>query len=194
MPEASIVAMATDESLVRLARGGDRSALEELFRRHWAIAHRVAFRYLGHDQDAQDAAQECMIKVLSHLDDFDGRSEFRTWLLRIATNTALDVGRRKKRRATIGLATPDGDTSGFEPTTDDDPALNLRRQDLRKVLDDALARINPKQRMTFVLFAETGLSYEEIAKVQGVPIGTVMSRIYYARDKLQSLLDGVDGL
>jgi RNA polymerase sigma-70 factor (ECF subfamily) len=194
MPEAPTRAMATDESLVRLAREGDRSALEELFRRHWVGAHRVAYRLLGHDQDAQDATQECMIKALSHLNDFDGRSGFRTWLLRIVTNAAFDAGRRRKRRATVGLGGPEGEANGLEPAVDDDPALSLRRQDLRKALDAALERIPPKQRQTFVLFAEAGLSYVEIAEIQGVPIGTVMSRIYNARVKLQSYLEGVEGL
>ena len=194
MPEASIGAMATDESLVQLAREGNRSAMEELFRRHWGVAHRVAFRLLGHDQDAQDATQECMIKALAHLNDFDGRSGFRTWLLRIVTNAAFDAGRRRKRRATVGLGAMENDAGGFEPAQDDDPARNLRRQDLRKSLDAALDKIPPKLRKTFVLFAEAGLSYAEIAEVQDVPIGTVMSRIYNARTKLQSYLDGVDGL
>lgn len=195
MPEAPIAETASDELLVDRARRGDRSALEELFRRHWDVAHRVAYRLLGHDQDAQDATQECMIKALSHLGDFDGRSGFRTWLLRIVTNAAFDAGRKRKRRPTVGLGPAEGESgAGFEPATDDDPAMALRRQDLRKALDAALDRISPKQRQTFVLFAEAGLSYEEIAQVQEVPIGTVMSRIYYARTKLQSYLDGVDGL
>ncbi len=194
MPEAAIAATVSDEHLVEQARGGDRSAVEELFKRHWAVAHRVAFRLLGHEQDAQDATQECMIKALAHLGGFDGRSGFRTWLLRIVTNAALDSGRKRKRRPTLGLGSPDGDTDGFEPVTLDDPAQTLRRQDLRRTLDAALDRISPKQRQTFILFAEAGLTYEEIAEVQSVPIGTVMSRIYYARTKLQSYLDGVDGL
>jgi RNA polymerase sigma-70 factor, ECF subfamily len=194
MPEATIGAMATDETLVQLAREGDRSAQGELFRRYWSDAHRVAYRLLGHDQDAQDATQECMIKALSHINDFDGRSGFRTWLLRIVTNAAFDAGRRRKRRATVGLRTSEGEANPYEPAVDDDPALSLRRQDLRKALDAALAKIPPKQCQTFVLFAEAGLSYVEIAEIQEVPIGTVMSRIYNARVKLQSYLDGVEGL
>ncbi len=194
MPEAAIAATVTDEHLVNLARAGDRSATEELFRRHWAVAHRVAFRLLGHEQDAQDATQECMIKALAHLGDFDGRSGFRTWLLRIVTNAAFDSGRKRKRRPTLGLGSPGGEADGFEPSHLDDPTRSLRRQDLRRTLDAALDRISPKQRQTFVLFAEAGLTYEEIAEIQDVPIGTVMSRIYYARTKLQSYLDGVDGL
>ena len=190
MPEAPGAATVTDEQLVGLARLGDRSAQEELFRRHWAVAHRVAFRLLGHEQDAQDATQEGMIKALGHLGEFDGRSGFRTWLLRIVTNAAFDSGRKRKRRPSLGLGAPDGDADGFEPATTADPSLDLRRQDLRTILDAALARISPKQRQTFVLFAEGGLTYEEIAEIQQVPIGTVMSRIYYARTKLQSYLDG----
>ena len=194
MPEATIGAMATDESLISLARLGDRLAQGELFRRHWGEAYRVAYRLLGNDQDAQDATQECMIKALAHLENFDGRSRFRTWLLRIVTNAAFDSGRRRKRRATLSLGTAESDSGRFEPSVEDDPALALKRRDLRKTLDDALGKIPPKPRATFVLFAEAGLSYEEIAEVQEIPIGTVMSRIYNARVKLQGYLEGVEGL
>src|SRR4051794_41415522 len=124
MPEAPTRAMATDESLVRLAREGDRSAREELFRRHWGGAYRVAYRLLGHDQDAQDATQECMIKALAHLGDFDGRSGFRTWLLRIVTNAAFDAGRRRKRRATVGLGAVEGDSGGPGPARKTAPRPN----------------------------------------------------------------------
>jgi len=194
MLEASIGAMATDETLVQLARDGDRSAQEELFRRHWGGAYRVAFRLLGNDQDAQDATQESLIKVLAHLGDFEGKSGFRTWLLRIVTNAAFDSGRRRKRRATVSLGNSDGESSLQEPAVDDDPTLALRRQDLRKILDAALDKIPLKQRETFILFAEAGLTYAEVAEVLDIPIGTVMSRISNARVKLQSYLDGVEGL
>src|SRR5437667_4843915 len=117
MPEAQTptrVAAPDDESLVNLARRGDRTACEELFQRHWGIAYRVAYRLLGHEQDALDAVQEALLKALTHLDDFDGRSGFRTWLLRIVTNAALDAGRRRGRRSTLALG--GGDTRGTEPT------------------------------------------------------------------------------
>src|SRR5919201_1904830 len=89
-----------DEILVDQARRGDRPAREELFRRHFGIAHRVAYRLLGHEQDALDAVQDGFLKAVRHLEDFDGRSGFRTWLLRIVNNAALDLGRRRKRRPT----------------------------------------------------------------------------------------------
>jgi RNA polymerase sigma-70 factor (ECF subfamily) len=176
-----------DETLVHRTREGDRQAREELFHRHWGVAYRVAYRLLGHEQDALDAVQEALLKAVTHLDDFDGRSEFRTWLLRIVHNAALDAGRRRGRRSTLSLG--DGDTPGSEPSCDDDPAGGLHRQDLRRSLDAALARLSPALRAAFVLFAEAGLSYKEIAAVQEIPLGTVMSRISAARQKLQAMLD-----
>ena len=133
MPEALIAPMATDDELVRFARQGDPSAREELFRRHWFDAYRVAFRLLGNEQDAQDATQECMIKALGHLGDFDGRSSFKTWLFTIVKNSAYDAGRRRKRRKTLGLGPLDGGKrwsrtgSGERPGTEPETARSSRR-------------------------------------------------------------------
>lgn len=184
------VLVTSDEELIRLAREGDRLAQEELFRRHFNVAYRVAFRLLGHEQDALDAVQEAMLKALVHLDAFDGRSGFRTWLLRIVNNAAFDAGRKRRRRPTIRLY--EGEIDGLEPAVHEDPAQRMHRDDLRKALNAALARLSPDTRATFVLRAEAELSYEEIAECQNVPIGTVMSRLHYARQKLQSYLEGLD--
>ncbi len=177
-----------DETLVRLARGGDNSACEELFRRYRSDAYRYAYRQLGHEQDALDVVQESMLKAFAGLADFDGRSAFRTWLLRIVINTAFDWGRRRKRRPSTGSGS-DGDLVHYEATTNDDPARRLHQQDLRIALDRALNRLSQTIRCTFILFAELGLSYREISETQEVPIGTVMSRIHAAREKLQAELD-----
>jgi RNA polymerase sigma-70 factor, ECF subfamily len=175
-----------DETLVRRARAGQNSAREELFHRHRGESYRYAYRLLGHEQDALDVVQEAMLKAFSALADFDGRSGFRTWLLRIVTNTAYDWGRRRKRRP-IGRG---GDeATNYEPASEEDPSRRLHQQELRRELDQALNRLSSTLRETFVLFAEIGLSYKEIAETQGVPIGTVMSRIHAAREKLQAGLD-----
>jgi RNA polymerase sigma-70 factor, ECF subfamily len=187
MPEVANGVSTPDETLVELARRGDRPACEELFYRHRGVAYSVAYRLLGHEQDAQDAVQDGLLKAMTHLRDFDGRSGFRTWLLRIVTNAALDSGRRRRRRPAVSLIENEGGSG--EPSCEDDPARGLHRQDLRRVLDEALGRLTPTIRATFILFAEAGLSYKEIAEVQEVPIGTVMSRLHYARHKLQSFLD-----
>lgn len=178
-----------DETLVGLARAGDAPAREELFRRHFGIAYRVAHRQLGHEQDALDAVQDGFLKAVGHLGDFDGRSGFRTWLLRIVTNAALDAGRKRRRRRTLSL--DEGDSGGFDVASesDMDPAAGLQREDLRRTLDAALQNLSPAIRSTFILRAEAGLSYDEIAACQDVPIGTVMSRLYYARQKLQACLE-----
>lgn len=187
-----------DETLVRLARGGDRSACEVLFQRHRAVAFRVAYRLLGNEPDALDAVQDGLLKAFANLAEFDGRSGFRTWLVRVVSNAAIDLGRRRGRRAALGLGTGwgaagsdngDGHRPEIGPATEDDPARGLHRQDLRAALDAALARLGTPIRTAFVLFAEAELSYKEIAEFQNVPIGTVMSRIHAARHKLQALLE-----
>jgi RNA polymerase sigma-70 factor, ECF subfamily len=186
MLEALGVVQTPDETLVGQARAGDRSACEELFQRHRSDSYRCAYRLLGHEQDALDVVQEAMLKGFSALADFDGRSGFRTWLLRIVTNTAYDWGRRRKRR-------PGGrggdEPPGQEPAEIDDPARHLHQQDQRHEIDQALSRLSSTLRETFILFAELGFSYKEIAENQDVPIGTVMSRIYAAREKLKADLD-----
>jgi RNA polymerase sigma-70 factor (ECF subfamily) len=187
MPEAPPSLQIPDEVLVERARERDLPAREELFQRYRVDAYRVAFRLLGHEQDALDVVQEGLIKAFSGLRDFDGRSGFRYWLLRIVANTALDWGRRRQRRHVQSLV----DAAGGVPDAvfHDDPARRLHQQELRQILEKALSRLSPKIRTTFILFAELGLSYKEIAETQGIPIGTVMSRINAAREKLQQLLD-----
>jgi RNA polymerase sigma-70 factor (ECF subfamily) len=193
MPEAPSGVICDDETLVQLARDGDRPACEELFRRHRDAAFRVAYRLLNHHEDALDAVQDGFIKAICHLGEFDGRSGFRTWLMRIIHNAAIDAGRKRKRRPAFGLRVG---AHGNEPANAADPAVGLNRADLRRALDAALGRLSPTTRQTFVLFAEAGLSYKEIAELQHVPIGTVMSRLHYARRKLQSYIDlnGIEGL
>src|ERR1700676_4166556 len=91
-----------DELLGRFA-AGERVALEELFRRYRQPAYRVAYRLLGNEADALDAVQEGFVKALTHLAGFERRSSFKTWLLRIVSNAALDLGRQRGRRETLGL-------------------------------------------------------------------------------------------
>ena len=129
MPEAPVGVDFTDETLVERRRRGERSASEELFRRHRDVAYRVAFRLLGHHDDALDATQEGFLKAMTHLGDFDGRSGFRTWLLKIVTNAAFDLGRKRKRTPLLGLT---DDSQDREPARDEDPAQGLYQQDLRR--------------------------------------------------------------
>ena len=178
-----------DEQLLARWANGDRDALEELFRRYRSVAYRVAYRLLGNEADALDAVQEGFIKALTHLPAFQGRSTFKTWLLRVVTNASLDLGRQRGRREALAPERLDqrpGDAE--EPATWSDPGDGLARADLRRQLHNALAQLPEAQRRTFVLHAEAELSYREVADVLGISIGTVMSRLYYARQRLRAYL------
>ncbi len=180
----------SDSQLLALNADGDRRALEVLFQRYRGLAYRVAHRLLGNEADALDAVQEGFAKALVHLKGFQGRSSFKTWLLRVVSNASLDLGRQRGRRETQSLdALAPGDRDRQEPLVSDDPALGLFRGDLRRALDRALAQLPEAQRQTFVLHAEAELSYREVAETLGISIGTVMSRLYYARQKLRGHLE-----
>jgi RNA polymerase sigma-70 factor (ECF subfamily) len=180
----------SDEQLLARYQTGDQQALDELFRRYRQPAYRVAFRLLGNEADALDAVQEGFIKALTHLTGFQGRSAFKTWLLRVVSNAALDLGRLRGRREMLSLDGLNSDErDGLHPGSVENPAAGLERADLRHVLDHALATLSDAQRQTFVLHAEAGLSYREVAEAMQISIGTVMSRLYYARLKLRAHLE-----
>jgi RNA polymerase sigma-70 factor (ECF subfamily) len=140
---------------------------------------------LGHEADALDAVQEGFVKALTHLPGFRQQSSFKTWLLRIVTNASLDLGRARRRRgARVEANFPDEDPPAGGPGVGGE----LDRADLRDALDRALAALPEAQRKTFVLHVDGGLSYREVADVLGISVGTVMSRLYYARQRLKLLL------
>jgi RNA polymerase sigma-70 factor (ECF subfamily) len=180
----------TDEALLAKAVTGERDSMDELFKRYRSVAYRVAHRLLGNEADALDAVQEAFVKALVHLPSFQGRSSFKTWLLRVVSNAALDLGRRRGRRETLSLyAAGPKAKEEYEPLTHPEPGARLQRQDLRRKLQEALAHLPAAQRQTFVLHAEAELSYREVAETLGISIGTVMSRLYYARQRLRVLLE-----
>jgi RNA polymerase sigma-70 factor (ECF subfamily) len=178
--------LADDELLARYQKG-DPAVLEELFRRYRLLAYRVAYRLLGNEADALDAVQDGFVKVLGHLHGFRGRSSLKTWLLRVISNAALDLGRQRGRQEYVSLDAPDAEVREV-PLAIDNPSLGLERTDLRHLIDEALATLPECQRRTFVLHADAELSYREVADVLGISIGTVMSRLHYARQKLRGFL------
>src|SRR5215813_1845888 len=124
----------SDEHLLDCFAAGDRSAFDELFRRYRQAAYRVAYRLLGNEADALDAVQEGFVKALTHLHGFQGRSSFKTWLLRVVSNAALDLGRQRGRREVLslnGAVSLDG-VAGY-PSRVDNPAAGLERADLRRL-------------------------------------------------------------
>src|SRR3954466_2359235 len=126
----------SDLQLLDRFAAGERAALDELFRRYRQPAFRVAYRLLGNEADALDAVQEGFVKALTHIGGFQGRSSFKTWLLRVVSNAALDLGRARGRRETLSLDTsPAGDNANESLLSADESGLGLERADLRRTLD-----------------------------------------------------------
>ena len=180
----------SDEELVAAAQNGDGAAMDELLRRHYDRVHAVCRRIAGGTRDADDAAQEAMIRVVKNLDRFDGRSAFGTWVYRIATNTALDELRKRKRRPQLHAVTDD-DRPTREPI---DPIADRRVDSVvdRITIDAALADLPDEFRAAVVLRDVGDLDYAEIATVLDLPIGTVKSRIARGRRQLIEKLGNRD--
>lgn len=190
MAVGTIPFVASDEALLKQAVAGEREALDELFERYRLVAFRVAHRLLGNEADALDAVQEAFVKALLHLPSFQGRSSFKTWLLRVVSNAALDLGRQRGRREAMSLdSMPVQYREECEPLLQANPSRALESEELRRKIQEALDRLPAAQRQTFVLHAEAELSYREVGETLGISIGTVMSRLYYARLRLRELLE-----
>jgi len=178
-----------EAALVERLRKGDGRALDELFRRHRDTAYGIAYRLVGSREDALDVVQEAFIHVMRGIQTFRGQSSFRTWLYRIVTHAALDYRRWRSLRTSETL---DVETM-VEPTASGPsqrtPQEEAAARDLRQAIDKALMNISEKNRAALVLFAIEGMSYKEIADVLSISVGTVMSRIFNARQRLRELLE-----
>jgi RNA polymerase sigma-70 factor (ECF subfamily) len=156
-----------------------------LFERHRTAAYRVAWRLLGNEADALDAVQEGFIKVLTQWHQFRGQSRFKTWLMRVVSRVALDIGRQRQRHHRCESWSRQADLQSSLHSPRDE---RLDGEELRQQVQVALAALPELQRQALVLYVEGGLTYREIADVQGVSLGTVMSRLFHARQKLRALL------
>ena len=181
----------TDDELVAAAQGGERAALDQLLRRHYDRIHAVCRRIAGPTRDSDDACQEALIKIVRNLGTFDGRSAFGTWAYRIATNAALDELRRRGRRPALHAVRDDehGDPAAAPGELADDRAqAAIDSIGQRLDLDAALAELDPDFRTAVVLRDVLDLSYQEIAEILDLPLGTVKSRIARGRGALAERL------
>ncbi len=169
--------------LVEAAKAGDRAALEKLLRTHQPAVYAVCRQILGNEPDAFDAMQDALIAIVRGLGRFDGRSQFSTWVYRIATNACLDEIRRRRRRPVPGLS--DHDRAGTtQPGRVDDQVV------ARVDVDRALQAVAPDFRVAVVLRDLCALDYAEIAEVLDIAPGTVRSRIARGRRLLADQLGG----
>lgn len=175
---------AYDVDLVRRAKTGDRQAFEEIYERHRHKVLKVAYGMCRNQEDALDVVQDTFVKAHRSLTRFEGRASIGTWLCQIATHRAIDLARRRKVRKAESL---EERLVAGESREGGAPA-RAQAKELTEALATALGELSDKHRTVFVLYSQKGLSYKEIAQALEVSIGTVMSRLFYARKNLQQRL------
>jgi len=177
MSRARVTRAGQDSQLVLQAQRGDQRAFEALVRLHERYVTGLVCSIVRNPTDAEDAIQEVWLRVVEHLGRFDGRSSFRTWVHQIARNIAIDAYRTRRYRS-------------HEPLEEHEPADKRQAPDplLQRQLERAVGDLSESHRMMWSLRELEGLTVQELQDRIGVPKGTVLSRLYYARNKLQNRL------
>jgi RNA polymerase sigma-70 factor (ECF subfamily) len=176
-----------DWQLVQRALAGDQQGFRELFDRYHRQVLAIAVGMTGNGDDAMDVVQETFVRAHKNLGSFLGESSFYTWLYRIAVNVAIDFRRRRSRRAEIVQVEPiDENVSDGDRAVD--PRTEVERRELGARILKGIDELTPEHKAAIILREIEGLSYEEISKVMRCSKGTVMSRLHYARKKLQAKL------
>ena len=185
---------ADDPALVRSAQKGDMGALEELVARHRDRIYARAYSMVRNEEEAIDLSQEAWVKGWQRLAQFQGESSFGTWMTRIVINLCLDLLRKQKRQRSESIDALDEESGGVErqmPVVTVNPTAGLERAELRQRIDKALGQLSEAHRTVLILHEFEEMEYKQIAKTIGCSIGTVMSRLFYARRRLASLLAGL---
>jgi RNA polymerase sigma-70 factor (ECF subfamily) len=177
-------------------RRGDADAFERVAREHAPRLFRLAYRLTGRREDAEDLVQETLVRTLPRLRRFEGRAKLSTYLVRALSNLWKNRIRSRKRSRLVewfraGKRTDDDNEPTFDPADGEPSALDrLEQQDRAAQVRQAVAALEPTRRLTVLLREVEELSYEEIATMTGVPVGTVRSRLARARGDLRRLLGG----
>ena len=179
----------SDGELVDLARSGDRGALAALTERYQVRLLRVLVAMVRNPEDARDIAQDAFVRAFKNLQGFKGQSSFYTWLYRIAVNLVIDHQRKEGRRRTMEFDEAVAlDSPYVADSTGRDPFDRVRDAELVRKVKDAIDELTPDHRAVILLREVEGLSYKEISDTVGCSMGTVMSRLHYARKKLHERL------
>lgn len=174
-PDAELVAAAQRELPYRTR------AFESLMLRHQSLLYQVCLRLLGNAADAQDVSQEVMVKAFGALPRFEGRARFRTWLMRIATNTCHSMRQRLKRQRDMTLVL--SEQLGLEHNTPEQPSSPDQQLDTQTLL----AELPEEDRMLLTLRYLADLKFEEIAEISGLKLSATKMRIYRAAEKLRDV-------
>jgi RNA polymerase sigma-70 factor, ECF subfamily len=179
----------TDEKLVARLLAGDDAAAGELVRRYSTPLYNFAYRFTGNREEAQEIAQDALLKALKNMDRFDPRYRFSTWVYRICRNHAIDRKRRKRPTSELNEGiTADPGHSDPDGTGTRSPEVDAMRAEENVMLHRALATLGEKYREIIVLYHFNGLSYRDIAETLDIPQGTVMNRLFRARNKLREAM------
>jgi RNA polymerase sigma-70 factor (ECF subfamily) len=189
--------LATDDlTLVKRVRDGDQRAFKLLVERYQRKVYAVALGMLKDKEEAMDVSQEAFVKVYKYLDHFKGDSSFYTWLYRITVNICIDVMRRKNsaggemeefdESAPMDLSEARIGALGSRLGTN--PQKSALRRELAEKIQEALAAVPEKHRAILLLREIEGMSYEDLSRTLDIPKGTVMSRLFHARAKVQKIL------
>jgi RNA polymerase sigma-70 factor (ECF subfamily) len=181
-----------DVELVARVKSGDKAAFRMLFDRYNRRAYAVALSVVKNPSDALDVVQEAFVKVHKHLDGFQGTSSFYTWLYRIVMNLSIDHIRRSRKVTefdeTVRRDDMLADGATLPQSAPESPSKTAVRKELTAHIHAALAELPEYHRAVIVLREVEGLTYEEMAKILRVPKGTIMSRLFHARRKMQDRL------
>ena len=183
--------------LVKRCQAGDTEAFDELVTRYRSRVFSMIYNMVHNEQDAWDLAQDSFVKAWKSIQRFRGHSSFYTWLYRIVMNVTIDWMRRKQVKA--GSTEFDDTTrlkeidpaSKTAPKADALPYETMQRNEIQTRIDQAIAQLTPEHRAVILMKEIEEMQYHEIAETLGCSIGTVMSRLFYARKKLQNLLRDV---
>jgi RNA polymerase sigma-70 factor, ECF subfamily len=186
-----VASAATDEVLVAAAKLRDHHAFVELWTRHSRKAFNVAYRVTGNRDDAEDAIQDAWMKAYMHLDTFDGRAKFSTWLTRIAINSSLMILRRKRARSETSMEIKDGDTEWhceFADQTKNVEELYARHERVEH-LRRAICRLHPTLRNVIEIRQSNDRSVREVAELAGISVAATKSRLLRARKILREAFE-----
>ena len=181
-----------EKTLVRLARNGDLEAYNQLMRCYQERIYATIYHMTANHEDSNDLAQESSIKAFQALKSFKGDSSFYTWLYRIAVNKTINFLKQHKNRVHLSLNNLDlnaeHDPDLVALISDKTPRRDADLTELQEKLNTALLKLSPSHRLVVVLHDVQGLSHDEIAKIMNCNVGTVRSRLFYARQQLQAWL------
>lgn len=181
---------ASDDELVRASQRRRTEPYEELVFRHRDKIYARAYSMLRNENEAEDLAQEAWVKGWQRLKQFKRDAKFMTWMTRIVINLCLDHLRKRQRQATDSLEQIE-EEGGIErrmPVETFNPTERMEREELRAEIDRAMQKMSHEHRTVLLLHEFDGLAYQEIAKAMQCSIGTVMSRLFYARRRLGNML------